>query len=252
MTALVASVLAVAAADDAVSAFENANKLYEEGHFAESAAAYEKLLAGGRASAAVYFNLGNSCFKSGQVGRAIVNYRLAEQLAPRDADIRANLRFARNNVESGKSGSTDRWRSWLDRLTLDEWTGLAAGAFWIWFGLLALGQWRVACARALRGYTATAGGIALGLVVCLGTSWCGRVLTQSAVVVKPETVVHYGPLEESPKFYVARDGTELTIVDRKGDWLQVTDGGSRTGWLRRDGVIILPVWSDARSSATSS
>jgi len=42
------------------TAFESANKLYGQGKFAEAASAYEQILKSGRASTAVYFNLGNA------------------------------------------------------------------------------------------------------------------------------------------------------------------------------------------------
>ena len=63
--------------------FEAANKLYEEGKYADAAASYERLLQGGQVSAALYFNLGNAAFKSSQIGRAIAAYRQAERIAPR-------------------------------------------------------------------------------------------------------------------------------------------------------------------------
>src|SRR5438094_10424308 len=55
-----------ARAENPASAFEAGNKLYYEGKFAEAAAAYEKLALSSQASPALYFNLGNACFKSGQ------------------------------------------------------------------------------------------------------------------------------------------------------------------------------------------
>ncbi len=95
---ILASSLVLPRAAEPAAAFEQANKLYEQGRFPAAAVAYENLLRSGQRSAAVYFNLGNACFKSGQVGKAIVNYRLAERLAPRDPAIRANLQFARGSV----------------------------------------------------------------------------------------------------------------------------------------------------------
>jgi tetratricopeptide (TPR) repeat protein len=79
--------------------FENANKLYEHGKFAEAAALYTNLVQSGQVSSALYFNLGNAFFKAGQMGRAIGAYRQAEQMTPRDPDLGANLRFARNQVK---------------------------------------------------------------------------------------------------------------------------------------------------------
>ena len=88
----------VGAAEPA-AAFDAANKLYEQGKPAEAAQAFERLAQAGQTSGPLYFNLGNACFKAGQIGRAIAAYRQAELLAPRDPDARANLQFARKQVE---------------------------------------------------------------------------------------------------------------------------------------------------------
>src|SRR5258705_237395 len=92
--------------------FAVANKLYYENKFGDAAVAYERLIQSGRASAAVYFNLGNAWFKSGQLGRAIAAYRRAESLTPRDPDVRANLQFARNQAQ-GPTFIPNRWQLWV-------------------------------------------------------------------------------------------------------------------------------------------
>ena len=35
-------------------------------------------------------------------------------------------------------------------------------------------------------------------------------------------------------------GTELTVLDSKGEWVQVSDSAKRIGWLRREQVLFLP------------
>ncbi len=77
-------------ADDSTAVFEQANKSYEEGKYAEAVAAYDKLVAAGDVSEALYFNRGNALFKTGQLGRSIASYRLAQYLSPRDPELRAN------------------------------------------------------------------------------------------------------------------------------------------------------------------
>ncbi len=219
-------------------AFDQANKLYEEGKYAEAAGGYEKMIQGGNASAALYFNLGNACFKNGQIGRAIVNYRLARRLAPRDPDIRANLQFARDSVSGGPS-AVSRWQRWLGLMTLNELTVLAAGAIWLWFLLLVLCQMRVELKKSLQGYTATVGVISGWLALWLTVAACDRFLKTEAVIMVREAVVRYGPLEESQSFYTVRDGAELHVVDRKNDWLQVIDAAKRAGWVQARQVALL-------------
>ena len=98
-----------AMAADISAEFNAANKLYAEGKFAEAAGTYEKILRFEAISPALYFNYGNAEFKSGNFGRAIAAYRQAAQLTPRDAEVRANLEFARNQVQ-GPTLRESRWR----------------------------------------------------------------------------------------------------------------------------------------------
>lgn len=234
---LVALFAAGARAELSASGFETANKLYEEGKFAEAAAAYEKLAQSGQTSAALCFNLGNARFKSGQIGRAIAAYRQAEQFTPRDPDLRANLQFARNQVQP-PTLSPDRWQRWLGRLTLNEWTLLAAAVIWLWLLLLAILQWRPALRPALRNY-AIALAILAGLL-CGGVALALRAarFTPTAIVTSREAVVRYGPLAESPAAFNVHDGAELRILDQKDDWFQVSAGPRRIGWLRRDQILV--------------
>ena len=229
----------VACADDVSTAFDQANKLYEVGKFNEATAAYEKMLRQGQASPALYFNLGNALFKAGQIGRAILNYRLAERLAPRDPDIRANLKFARNSV--GAAPTPRWWQRWTSHLTLNEWTLLSSVALWLWLGLLALGQWRPALRKSLSGYTATSGSGAVLLAICLGLECYNRFAVESVIVAVPEVVVRYGPWNESPNYFTVRDGMELSVLDSKGEWVQVSDSAKRIGWLRREQVLVVPL-----------
>jgi tetratricopeptide (TPR) repeat protein len=226
-----------ARADSLTPGFEAANRLYEQGKFKEAAAGYEKLLNYGQVSAALYFNMGNAFFKSGQMGRAIIAYHAAEQLAPRDPDVRANLQFARNQVQ-GPTLAPTWWQRGLKKLTLTEWTVLATTVAWALLMLLALGQWRPTLRPLLQSYVIAAAicGIALGgaLVAAMREGYYAR----NAIVVADEVTVRQGPLDESPSAFAAHDGAELVVLDQKDDWLQVSTDPRRIGWVHRDKVLL--------------
>src|SRR5688572_8585918 len=107
---------------DLGSAFDAANKMYEQGNFQAAANGYENLIRGGVKNPVVYFNLGNAWFKAGQFGRAIAAYREAQRLAPRDPNVRFNLQFVRKQVTGSELAPGPVWREWLNNLTLNEWT----------------------------------------------------------------------------------------------------------------------------------
>jgi tetratricopeptide (TPR) repeat protein len=224
-------------ASDTTAEFDAANRLYAEGKFMEAAGAYQKILEAGQASSAIYFNLGNAFFKSGQIGRAIAAYRQAQRISPRDPDVRANLQFARNQVQ-GPTMRTGRLERWLGTLSLNEWTWLSAVAVWLAFVLLVLRQLRPSLARPLKTWTFAVSGVALLLVIGFALAFAGSSSDKTAIVIVSEAAVRNSPFEESPNSFTARDGAELRVLDAKDDWLQVTDGTQRSGWVKGGAVLV--------------
>ena len=225
------------AAENVASEFDSANKLYEQGKFSDAVAAYEKMIQSGSVSPALHFNLGNALFKSSRMGRAIVAYRQAEQLAPRDPDVRANLQFARNQIQ-GPTQRPDRWRRWLGQLTVNEWAVLASVAVWLCLISLMLAQIRPALKSSLRNFAIASGIVSVLLCVGLAVVFCAG-SREVAIVTAHETVIRNGPLDESQSAFLAHDGAELAVLDTKDDWLQVS-AGQRSGWVKRDQVLIFP------------
>jgi hypothetical protein len=216
--------------------FDSANRLYDEGKYTAAASSYEKLVEAGVMSPALYFNLGNSFFKSGQIGRAIAAYRKAEQMSPRDPDVQGNLQFARNQVQ-GPTMRPTRAQKALSKLSVNEWTMVTMVGVWVSLLLLATMQWRPAWRASLRGLTAAIIGATVVLAICLILAWNGSRTSDVVIVIRPDTMVRNGPLESSQNSFTAQDGAELRVIDKKTDWLQVTDSNGRVGWVNRDAVV---------------
>jgi hypothetical protein len=227
-----------AKAADVNAGFEQGNKLYEQGKFREAAETYGGLTQAGDSSAALFFNLGNAQFKSGQVGRSIVSFRQAATFAPRDPDVRANLQFARNQVHGPRLRP-----GWLRRqaaaLTTNEWTLIAMTPVWLLFALLIAVQIKPSLKKSLRSPVLAVGALAVLACAAAGFALNQQLNGQTAVVIARDTVVRFGPLEVSPESFTAADGAELAVLDAKDDWLQVSDGGRRSGWLKTNAVVVL-------------
>jgi tetratricopeptide (TPR) repeat protein len=228
-----------AKADDLNTMFTQANRLYEQGKFTEAAKSYDNLIEVGVVSPALYFNAGNAYFKSGQTGKAIAAYREAEQLAPRDPDIRANLQFARNQVANyipALPGS--KWTRWMNRMSVNEWTIAASTSLALLFIFATVQQLSPALRRSLRMPAVVLALVTVALAVCLYIDF-SVAETKSAVVTTSEAVVRRGPFDESQSAFTVRDGAELLVVDAKDNWLQVTDASRRTGWLRNNQLTVI-------------
>ena len=71
-----------------------ASLLYDQGDYAEATKIYEKLVADKVELPGLYYNLGNSYYKSSRRGEAIAAYLKAYMMEPSDPDIKANLSYA--------------------------------------------------------------------------------------------------------------------------------------------------------------
>jgi tetratricopeptide (TPR) repeat protein len=218
------------------TAFDAANRLYEQGNFIEAASAYEQIIQSGSVSAALYFNLGNALFKAGQSGRALAAYQKAELISPRDPDLRASQQFVRSQLQ-GTSSPPDRWERWLRRLTINEWTALAVVPFWMLLLLLTATQFNSKLKRTFRGYAWLSGTATIVAAVFLVLAMRER-STIRAIVTAEEAVVRHGPLEESQNAFTLHDGAELRVLDHKNGWIQVSMG-NRSGWLKREQVVLM-------------
>ena len=226
-------------AADAASDFSAANQLYAAGKFADAAVAYEKILQTSGQSPALLFNCGNAEFKAGHLGKAIAAYRRAELLAPRDAELRANLAFVRSRVQ-GATAQESRWQSWVGSLTLNE--GALTTAFFVWamFALLAVRQVRPALAPKLRSLTRLAVVLAVFSGTVLALQAANHFNSSVAVVTGAEATARSGPFDDAQTAFTVHDGTEMPVLDRHDEWVEVADATGKVGWFSRKQVEVLP------------
>jgi tetratricopeptide (TPR) repeat protein len=226
-------------AADVAGNFLAANELYAKGKFAEAAAAYDAILKTGAQSPALLFNHGNAEFKAGHLGQAIAAYRRAELLAPRDAELRANLAFVRNQVQ-GATLRESRWQNWAGTLTLNEGAVLTAVLFWLTFALLTVRQIRPALVPRFKNATWILLALTLFSGTVLGLQAANHFSAATAVVMADNVTARSGPFDDAQSAFTVRDGAELSVLDRRDGWVQVADGAGKTGWLPAKQIEVLP------------
>ena len=201
-------------ASDITSDFSAANKFYAQGKFLEAAKAYETILQSGATSPALLFNCGNAEFKAGHLGKAIAAYQRAEQLSPRDAELRANLAFVRNQVQ-GVALRESRWQNWVSTLTLNEGALLTAILFWLTFTLIIALQLRPALVPKLRNTTWIFAVLTIFSATVLGLQAANHFFNASAVVVADNVTARSGPFDDAQSAFTARDGAELSVMSQR-------------------------------------
>jgi len=61
-----------------------------------------------------------------------------------------------------------------------------------------------------------------------------------AVVIVGNVTARSGPFDDAQNAFTARDGAELSVLDRRDDWVQVMDGTGKSGWLPVKQLAVLP------------
>lgn len=220
--------------------FESGNAHLARGQPAEALAAYGQI-APEATSAALEFNRGLAHAQLGQLGNALVRLRRAERLAPRDREIRRALAQVRARI-SGPAVPADPLGQTLGRLSLNEWAGAAGLAWWAWFALLLIARLGPVARQSVRGYTASFGLIATGLVFAALLAWWSRLREPSVVATQANAAVRISPLEEAKVAFTAGDGAEFRLTGERDGWFRVEEPASgRAGWLSGRSAGLVPV-----------
>ena len=222
----------------ATNAFRTGNAAYEQGHYEEAATAYKAAIDAGASDARLYYNQGNTLFRLNKLGEAILAYERARKLAPADADIAFNLRFAQSRIVDKISEPP---RNAFTQALWDLHAGysLRAGV-WAAFTLLALGFGVIVFGLFLNplGRIATTVFALLafcGLLAFSPSLWI-RIQHQEtrgrAVVLEPVAELYSGPGEKHELLFRAHEGTTFDIVERRGEWLSVKLPDGKGGFIR--------------------
>lgn len=238
----VATVALAAGGDGPSALFIRANGLYGEERYAEAAATYAQILAGGIESGPVLFNLGNAHLKAGDVGHAVAAYERAWRLIPGDPDLTANLAFARELAHDVAAPSlAERLLVPLaSRAATDTLVVGTAVAWWIVWLALAAGT-AVPRLRAV----ARAVVVASGLVgVAVGASaahrwWTVERPTRAVVVAPDEVMVRSEPSPNATALFAAKPGTVVTVERTREASALVTSRDGRRGWLESTALELL-------------
>jgi len=213
--------------------FFEANQAYRDGRYQEATEGYLRLVENGFQNGHVYYNLGNACFRLGDLGRAILFYERARLFIPRDADLNFNLSYARDQTLDAINESPSFIRQsffWLDEVNLHE-VFLGFMLFNVlFFGILFVrlfnnSEWTYYLLIALLIF-ALIGSSSLAL------KWYQAKSDDRAVVLAKEVDVLAGPHSQDTVLFRLHEGAIVHYERSEDGWCLIHLSGERRGWLR--------------------
>lgn len=223
----------------AASLAEQGDSAYTADDFQRAAELYTKAAETEGTSSALFYNLGNTYYRMGQLGKAVLNYERALKLDPANEDARTNLAFVNSRIidRPGDRGSV------MSKIVDDTvssahsntWSWLAIGCFTLLLGAIAVYIFsdnvalrKVSFFGGLALLALTIAGIILAVIAADKAT-----TTERAVVIAPSTQLSTSPRQ--PK-----DKTEQAILLHEGTVVEIIDS------VATPADTINPIWLDVR------
>ena len=217
--------------------FFGANGAYKEERYQEAIDGYLRLVGDGNINGHLYYNLGNAYFRSGRLGRAILNYKRAQLLIPRDADLNFNLHYALDQTQDAVSPSQNFLKQaffWLDDVTLSElmW-GFAVLNIFFW-GVLVLRlfirpEWTYYFFIVLLVFWLVDGS-------SLAVKWHQHKTDQRAVILAGQAHVLAGPDSSDTVLFKLHEGTTVYRERTEDGWSLIQLSKNKRGWLKSSAI----------------
>jgi len=225
-------------ASEADELMSRANQLYQEDKFDESIVLYETILNNGLISENLYYNLGNSYFKMGQTGKAILNYERALKIDPGNEDVEYNISIVKarttdNIREVPKLFIVEWWEGFLAAFSTTTWLLIVVAVYimlLIFLGIYFTGKTgRLQRLGFLGGSVCLA---ALIISIILLVSHVNRVTSSEyGVLIEAEYAVKQSPSSSSSDVFIIHEGLKFSIEDKVNEWSRIRLSDGKVGWL---------------------
>jgi len=197
---------------------------------------FSSIAAAGVENGYLEFNIGNCHLQSGDVGQAILHYRRAQRLIPRDPLLADNLAVARSRCLTPIEPT--RRSEFLKSVFFWHHQTAATSRFRVGL-VLYFAVWVLLSVRSLfRRRWITVSTIICAIVAgACGTSmavqrWSDR-NTPEAVVISMDVVVYKGPGTGYQRQFEQplQPGVECSVRERRGTWWNIELADGNSGWI---------------------
>ena len=219
---------------------------YMQGDYLIAIQVYETLLQQGE-SAEIYYNLGNSYYKSGDIARAILNYERALLLQPDNGDIRVNLEIANAKTIDKVTPIPEiffiTWvKSLINSLNIDAWAKVGIISFILCLIGLGIFFYAKTAKWERAGFI---GGIILFAFVILCNIFAFQqkkaiTIRNEAIVLSPSVTVRSTPSESGTSLFLLHEGHKVEIKDGSmQEWKEIRLKDGKVGWLPASTIEII-------------
>lgn len=225
---------------------EQGDSAYMRHDYAAAIQIYEMLLNQGEA-AEIYYNLGNSYYKSNNIAKAILNYERALLLSPGDSDIRANLEIARSKTVDKEVTVPEiffiTWgKSVINYFRADTWGEIGIICFFLF--LIALCLFLLSKRVIVKKFGFISGLVILFVIILSNVfAWQQKqklLERNKGIILQPSVTVRSTPSESGTGLFILHEGYKVEIKDNSmQEWKEIQLEDGKVGWLPTEVLEII-------------
>ncbi len=221
----------------------NANNLYQKNQFTDALKIYKGLVDDGYESSSLYYNLGNTYYRTGELGYAIYYYEKALKLSPGDEDIIHNIKVANSRtvdkiIEVPKIFITRWWNALVASLSVSGWSVILLFVFILF--LIYLGLYFRSKRISIQRLAFYSGSTSLVFLIFVAFVWFARVNLEKTnnygVLLDKSATVKVSPDYQSNDAFVIHEGIKFTLEERLNGWFKIRLADGKLGWLPQNSV----------------
>ncbi len=221
---------------DALAKFIQAGLAYKEGDYDQAVGLYQDILSLGLESGEVYYNLGNTYFKDGDLARAILYYERARRLIPRDGDLISNFQYVLSLVKNLSIPDRDTFSQKILMGIIDQCT-FEEVAIVIYVLFLLLGMTHLV--SRYRDWPRKQTGILMAGILFFELSAIGFFISKEEVqkdwaIIIMEGDARYEPREEATTHFQTQKGWKVRMLSEEGAWVKIQREDGKVGWIKKE------------------
>lgn len=235
---------------------EQADSAYAADDFTQALSLYKEAMATDGASAALWYNIGNTQYRLGETAQAILAYERALKLDPSDKYTRANLEFVASRTvdRPGDTGSflSNTTDAIASSIKPNIWAWIAFGAFALCISAVAMYIFsHTVIVRKTGFFGSIFLLIATVITIIIAFKAAGNATAKDrAVITASATILSTSPREpkdRSEEAMLLHEGTRVEIIDSVASpadttglkWYDVSIDNHHRAWIKSTDVEII-------------
>lgn len=223
-----------------------ADSAYIRNDFTTAIQIYEMILSTGE-SADIYYNLGNSYYKIGDIAKAILNYERALILKPANKDIRSNLEIARaKTVDKVTDVPELFFITWLKSITnsmgIQSWAIIAISFFLLFIVSIYIFFFSTKIVARKTFFILALFFLVFCVIANISAAFQRRVRLNrmNAIIISPSVTIRSTPNDNGTSLFILHEGRKVFIKDDSmKDWKEIQLEDGNVGWVKKNDLEVI-------------